>query len=44
MLLLDRFHLILETQLQLLDPDFFQFFVFGEVPLLEETFEALTIV
>jgi len=40
-LLLDGLHLVLETQLQLFQSDFFQFFVFGEVALLGEGFEAL---
>jgi hypothetical protein len=39
--LLDGLHLVLETQLQLFQSDFFKFFVFGEVALLSEGFEPL---
>jgi hypothetical protein len=35
-LALDGFHLILEAQFQLFQPDFFQLFIFGEISLLGE--------
>jgi len=35
-LALDRFHLIFQAQFQLLQPDFFQLFIFGEISLLGE--------
>jgi len=38
---LKLFHLVLDAQLQLLQPYFFEFFIFGEVPLLEESFKTL---
>src|SRR5215467_14547694 len=38
---LDRIHLILEAQLQLLKPYFFHLFIFGEVALLGEGFQPL---
>src|SRR5258707_9482659 len=40
-LLLDIEHLVLQTQLQLFQPDFFQFFVFREVALVSEGIESL---
>src|SRR5579883_2594606 len=40
---LDQFHLIFQAQLQLLQPDLFQLFVFGEVAFFGECIEALCV-
>jgi hypothetical protein len=40
---LDGFHLIFEPQFKFLQPDFFQFFVIGEIPLVGERRETLLI-
>ncbi len=42
LLLLNRLHLVFDTELEFLQSYFFYFFFFGEIPLLEEYFEALT--
>jgi hypothetical protein len=43
MLALNRFHLIFEAELQLLEAYFLEFLVFAEVPFLGEYFEALRV-
>jgi hypothetical protein len=40
-LMLDTLHLVFEAQLKFLEPNFFKFFVVGEVPLLGEGFQSL---
>jgi len=40
---LDRFHLIFKPQLQLLEPDFFQFFVVGKVTLVGKRGKTLLV-
>jgi hypothetical protein len=42
-LLLKRFHLVLQAELQLLQSHFLDLFVFGEVFLLDERVEALRV-
>ena len=42
-LTLNIFHLVSEAQFQLLQPDFFQLFVVGEIPLVGERGETLLI-
>lgn len=36
-------HLVLESQFQLFQPDFFQLFVFGQITFLGERFETLLV-
>jgi len=43
MLALNRFHLIFEAELQLLEAYFLEFLVFAEVPFLGKCFEALRV-
>jgi hypothetical protein len=40
-LVFQTLHLVFESQLQFLEPHFFQFFVVGEVALLGEGFQPL---
>src|SRR3954470_15749600 len=42
-LALNGLHLILEAEFQLLQPHFFQLFVFAEIPFLGECFETLRV-
>src|SRR5208282_2925208 len=42
-LALNRLHLVFEAQFQLLEPDFFQLFVFAEITFLSECFEAFRV-
>jgi hypothetical protein len=42
-LLFDGFHLIFQTELHLLQSNFFKFFVVGEVTLLGEVIKALLV-
>jgi hypothetical protein len=41
--LFDGFHLVFQTEFHLLQSNFFKLFVFGEVTLLGEGFEALRV-